>query len=82
MDFAVKDDKIDTKGISNFYSLLEKFCEVTTDKEEKAKIERKLDLSNVPKIKLENYHPNYCLLSESKIKIYQKNNYTYLVVMY
>lgn len=78
MDFAIKDGGIDTKGIANFYSLLEKGqCDIPTDKDEQMKIERKLELDNVPHISLTDYNPSYCILPESKRGYTKKQLYIF-----
>jgi hypothetical protein len=78
MDFAIKDGSIDTKAITNFYSLLEKGqCDIPTDKDEQTKIEKALELDNVVNLSLSDYNPSYCILPESKKGYTKKQLYIF-----
>ena len=78
MDFAIKNNKVDTKGIKDFYSLLKKGnCEITINKEEQEKIEKKLELNNISRLTMEKYNPNYCLQPESKKGYTKKQLYIF-----
>ena len=78
MDFDIINNKIDTKSIDNFYSLLEKGnCKITSNKGEQEKIEKNLELDNITKISIEKYNTNYCLLSESKKGYTKKQLYIF-----
>ena len=78
MDFAISNNTIDTKGIKNFYSLLEKGnCDIITNKKEQEKIEKKFDLQDITLLNIDNYNPNKCLLPESKKGYTKKQLYIF-----
>ena len=66
-DYVTDNNKIDIKKIKNKNKLMtEGFCSINLNTNKQKKIEDKLELNNVTKIKLDKYNKEKCLLSPSK----------------
>ena len=79
-DKFIKDGQIDIKNLKQIYdkSGYERgICTTKIDKYREEQIEKMLNLSNVKEISLEEYNPQYCLLSESKKGYTKKQLYVF-----
>jgi hypothetical protein len=79
-DKFMKDGQIDVKNLKNIYDksgYKRGICTTKIDKYREEQIEKMLQLDNVKQIKLEDYNPQYCILSESKKGYTKKQLYLF-----
>jgi hypothetical protein len=80
LDKFMKDGQLDIKNIKkiyNKYGYERGICTTKINKYREEQIEKMLDLNNVKQIKLEDYNPQYCILSESKKGYTKKQLYLF-----
>jgi hypothetical protein len=80
LDKFMKDGQIDVKNLKQIYdkSGYERgICTTKIDKYREEQIEKMLQLDNVKQITLEEYNPQYCILSESKRGYTKKQLYLF-----
>lgn len=80
MSQFMKNDNIDYKNLKMVYEksgYSKGICTTKLDKYREELIEKQLELSNVKQIKLEDYNPQFCILSESKKGYTKKQLYLF-----
>lgn len=80
MDKFLKDKQLDYKNFKYIYEkngYEKELCTTKIDKYREQRIEEMLEIKDVKRIKLEEYNPAYCLLSESKKGYTKKQLYVF-----